>query len=164
VITWHRHPSPVGELLLTADDDALTGLYTAEHARAGSPPAGRPDAGPFRSVCTQLDDYFSGTLRAFEATIRPQGTPFQHSVWDRLMLVSYGRTCTYTELARDIGSPDAVRAVGAANGANPISIIVPCHRVIAKGGSLQGYAGGLKTKQWLLDHEAKHVGSMLALG
>jgi methylated-DNA-[protein]-cysteine S-methyltransferase len=157
MITWHRHPSPIGELLLTADDDALTGLYTAQDARASATPEGSRDAAPVKGVCAQLDEYFTGTLRAFEATVRPQGTPFQHSVWDRLMLVSYGRTATYLDIAKAIGSPTGSRAVGAANGANPISIIVPCHRVVAASGDLTGYAGGLKTKQWLLDHEAKHA-------
>lgn len=157
MITWHRYPSPIGELLLTADDDALTGLYTAGHARTAVAPAGVQDGSPFKSICGQLEGYFAGELRAFEATLRPEGTPFQQSVWDRLMRIPYGRTATYLDIAKALGSPTAARAIGAANGANPISIIVPCHRVIAKGGALQGYAGGTKTKQWLLDHEAKHA-------
>jgi methylated-DNA-[protein]-cysteine S-methyltransferase len=157
MMTWHRHPSPIGELLLTADDDALTGLYTAEHARAAVTPAGSRYAAPFKSICDQLDGFFAGEVRAFEATIRPDGTMFQQRVWDQLMLIPFGRTTTYLDIAKALGTPTAARAIGAANGANPISIIVPCHRVIATGGELTGYAGGVKTKQWLLDHEAKYA-------
>lgn len=161
MITWHRHPSPIGELLLTANDDALTGLYTAEHARAAEFPAGDQDAAPFKSICDQLDGYFAGEVRAFEATIRPEGTPFQQSVWDQLMLIPFGRTTTYLDIAKALGTPTAARAIGAANGANPLSIIVPCHRVIATSGELTGYAGGVKAKRWLLDHEAACVGERL---
>lgn len=155
--TWHRHPSPIGDLLLTAEGGSLTGLYTAGHRHAHATPAGEQSASAFANTCGQLDAYFAGTLRAFDVTIRPAGTPFQHRVWDYLLSIPFGETRTYLDIARFIGSPDAARAVGAANGANPISIIVPCHRVIAKGGALQGYAGGMKAKQWLLDHEATHA-------
>ncbi len=157
MITWHRHPSPIGDLLLTGEDGALTGLYTAEHRRAACEPAGTRSPAAFIGTCRQLDAYFTGSLRAFDITIRPAGTPFQQRVWDYLLSIPFGETRTYLDIARFIGSPDAARAVGAANGANPISIIVPCHRVIAKSGSLQGYAGGTKTKRWLLDHEATHA-------
>ncbi|MFT3683545.1 MAG: methylated-DNA--[protein]-cysteine S-methyltransferase [Phycisphaerales bacterium] len=112
-------------------------------------------------MCDQLDAYFAGTTRAFDVTVNPKGTPFQHQVWDYLVLVPYGQTRTYLDIANHLGDPNAVRAVGAANGANPIAIIVPCHRIIAKSGELQGYAGGLETKRWLLDHEARHAGISL---
>lgn len=159
--TWYRHPSPIGDLLLTADDQgALTALYTSMH-RALPEPTGTQDQKPFAALCPQLDDYFAGKTRAFDVTVNPKGTPFQHSVWDYLMLIPFGQTRTYLDIANHLGDPNAVRAVGAANGANPIAIIVPCHRVIAKSGSLQGYAGGLETKQWLLDHEARHAGLLL---
>lgn len=158
---WHRHPSPIGDLLMTADDQGtLTALYTSMH-RALPEPTGSNDSAPFAALCDQLDDYFTGKARAFDVTVNPKGTPFQHKVWDYLLLIPYGQTRTYLDIANHLGDPNSVRAVGAANGANPIAIILPCHRVIAKSGSLQGYAGGLKTKQWLLDHEAKHAGLIL---
>ncbi|MBY0307120.1 MAG: methylated-DNA--[protein]-cysteine S-methyltransferase [Phycisphaerales bacterium] len=130
--------------------------------RALPEPTGLHDRTPFASLRDQLDAYFAGTLRAFDATVNPKGTPFQHTVWDLLMLVPHGQTRTYADIAAQLGDPSAVRAVGAANGANPIAIIVPCHRVVAKSGALQGYAGGLDTKRWLLDHEARHAGLLLA--
>lgn len=157
--TWHRHPSPIGDLLLTGEDGALTGLYTAEHRHAASEPAGERNPAAFAGTCQQLDAYFTGSRRAFDVAIRPAGTPFQQRVWDYLLSIPFGETRTYLDIARFIDSPGAARAVGAANGTNPISIIVPCHRVIAKDGSLQGYAGGTKAKQWLLDHEAKLAGA-----
>lgn len=156
--TWHRHPSPIGDLLLTADGDALTGLYTPAHKRSSLNPEGRADAGALKHIGEQIDAYFSGTLRVFDAITRPSGTHFQNQVWEYLLTIPYGHTRTYSDIAVAIGSPGAVRAVGAANGANPISIILPCHRVIAKGGALQGYAGGLDAKQWLLEHEGGRVG------
>jgi methylated-DNA-[protein]-cysteine S-methyltransferase len=101
----------------------------------------------------QLTEYFNGTRRTFNLRLAPQGTPFQQRVWQELLTIPYGETRSYGELARQIGQPNASRAVGLANGANPISIVVPCHRVIGANGTLTGYGGGLKNKQWLLTLE-----------
>ena len=101
----------------------------------------------------QLADYFAGTRRAFDLPLAPRGTGFQQVVWRALLAIPYGETCSYGELARAIGRPAASRAVGAANGRNPIAIVIPCHRVIGADGSMTGYGGGLPTKKWLLAHE-----------
>ena len=110
-------------------------------------------AGCLDGVCRELDAYFAGRLTRFETRVAPEGTPFQTRVWTALCDIPYGRTLSYSELARQIGAEKAVRAVGAANGANPIAIIVPCHRVIGADGSLTGFGGGLPVKRALLDLE-----------
>ncbi|GJQ29355.1 MAG: hypothetical protein HBSAPP03_12390 [Phycisphaerae bacterium] len=111
----------------------------------------------------QLAEYFSGTRRAFDIPLDPAGTAFQRRVWDALQAIPAGETRSYADVAREIGSPSAVRAVGAANGANPIAIVIPCHRVIASDGSLHGYGGGLERKRWLLGFEgAAHRTSLFA--
>ena len=107
-----------------------------------------------RETARQLSAYFDGSLRVFSVPLAFEGTPFQRSVWQALLTIPYGETRTYGEIARQIGNPAAVRAVGAANGRNPISIIVPCHRVIGADGSLTGYGGGVEAKRWLLGHES----------
>lgn len=146
--------SPVGALLLAGDADALQILAFA-HGRSGQPdPAWLPDTtGVLDQVKRELDAYFEGRLRAFQVPLAPRGTPFQQSVWRSLREIPYGETITYGELARRVGDQRAVRAVGAANGANPIAIIVPCHRVIGANGSLVGFGGGLPIKRALLDLE-----------
>ncbi len=150
-------PSPFGDLLLISDGDALTGLYLPQHddrpAPGPEPGSLRDDAG-FRAVRDQLRAYFAGELREFEFPLRMKGTDFQRLVWKELMNIPFGTTISYAEQARRIGRAGAARAVGAANGRNPISIVVPCHRVIGANGTLTGYGGGLDRKQWLLDHEA----------
>ena len=156
VVSYSVYSSPIGDLLLTSDGDALTGLYMCQHR-------GKPATGPeaswqrndslFQAVREQLGAYFSGRLLDFELPLRMDGTPFQHLVWDGLRAIPYGETISYAELARRIGRPGASRAVGSANGRNPISIVVPCHRVIAADGTLGGYGGGLDRKEWLLQHE-----------
>jgi methylated-DNA-[protein]-cysteine S-methyltransferase len=152
------HPSPVGDLLLHADDEGrLTGLYL----RHDSPPT---TAGPFDPIREQLDGYFAGELDAFALELAPHGTPFQMRVWDKLTRIPFGETISYSELARRLGDPKLVRAVGLANGRNPISIIIPCHRVIGADGSLVGYGGGLERKKWLLEHEAVASGRRLPVG
>lgn len=158
---WHLHPSPLGELLLIGDGEALTHLYLREHEQTVASLHADRDAAPFAEVCRQLDAYFAGRLRTFGAPLRPAGTDFQRRVWDRLAHIPFGQTRSYLDVARAIGNPAAVRAVGAANGANPISIVIPCHRVIAASGALHGYGGGLTNKRWLLDHEAQHAGATL---
>lgn len=149
-------PSPLGVLRLFADGDALAGVYLPDQP---APPAPHGDSPVLRATAEQLGEYFAGTRRAFDLPLAPRGTGFQQTVWRTLVTIPYGETWSYGALARAIGRPAASRAVGAANGKNPISIIVPCHRVIATSGQLTGYAGGLAAKQWLLDHELRHVGS-----
>ena len=148
--------SPVGPLTLVDDDGALVGLYLADqkHLPAASSFGPRDDrAQP--ALREQLPSYFGGELQAFDVPLAPVGTPFQLSVWAALRQVPYGTTCSYADLATAIGRPTAVRAVGAANGRNPICLVVPCHRVVGSGGSLTGYAGGLDRKSFLLDLERR---------
>jgi methylated-DNA-[protein]-cysteine S-methyltransferase len=139
--------SPIGPLLLTGDGHALTGLYM------GREPSGARDDSAFTHAREQLDAYFAGALERFDIALAPRGTEFQRRVWDALLEIPYGATTSYGALAAKIGRPDAARAVGLANGRNPISIIVPCHRVIGAAGALTGYGGGLERKRWLLAHE-----------
>ncbi len=106
-----------------------------------------------QSCVTQLQDYFSGSLKNFDLKLNPKGTDFQKSVWQHLQTIPYGKTCSYLELSQQLGDVKAIRAVANANGKNPLWILVPCHRVIGSDGSLTGYAGGLHRKQWLLNHE-----------
>lgn len=151
---YRYHDSPVGPLFLAADESGLQLLLMELDSRPWRiedhwQPAGRE----LDAVCSQLDEYFAGKRRQFEVRLAPQGTAFQQAVWQALLAIPYGSTCSYSELASVIGRPQAVRAVGTANGANPISIIVPCHRVIGRDGSLIGYAGGLPRKQQLLELE-----------
>jgi methylated-DNA-[protein]-cysteine S-methyltransferase len=151
------YSSPIGELLLTSDGEALTGLYMCQHRgkpAAAPDPGWRRDDTAFQSVREQLDAYFEGELRDFDFPLRMPGTPFQRLVWEGLRAIPYGSTVSYAELALRIGRSGASRAVGSANGRNPISIVVPCHRVIAADGTLGGYGGGLDRKEWLLEHEA----------
>jgi len=108
----------------------------------------------FAALATQLDAYFEGSLQEFNVPMAPNGTEFQQAVWDALSNVDYGETCSYRDIASVIGNPAATRAVGAANGANPIPIVIPCHRVVSANGTLTGFAGGLLTKHWLITHEA----------
>lgn len=144
--------SPVGELLLTADDDRLTGLYLPREQRAPDP--SWEEGGPFLAeVQRQLRAYFAGEQRDFDLAVAPAGTAWQRRVWDELARIPYGEVISYAELARRTGNPTAVRAAGAANGRNPVSIVIPCHRVIGADGRLTGYSGGLDAKRWLLDHE-----------
>ncbi|MBS1582767.1 MAG: methylated-DNA--[protein]-cysteine S-methyltransferase [Bacteroidetes bacterium] len=146
-------PSPVGELLLTADGTgALTRVFFPPYT---VPPDAVRDDAALTEAHRQLDAYFSGTLTVFDLPLAPSGTGFQRAVWRALSDIPYGATISYGELARRIGQPDAARAVGLANGQNPIAIIVPCHRVIGASGTLTGYGGGLARKHWLLTHERR---------
>ncbi|MFI5458369.1 MAG: methylated-DNA--[protein]-cysteine S-methyltransferase [Isosphaerales bacterium] len=159
---YSYYSSPVGRLLLTWDEDALTGLTMAQHKGKEGPrpePGWRRDDAALHIVYDQLRAFFAGELRTFELPLRMAGTPFQRLVWEGLLGIPFGATLSYAELARRIGRPGASRAVGAANGRNPISIVVPCHRVIGANGTLTGYGGGLDRKEWLLRHEAKVRGS-----
>jgi methylated-DNA-[protein]-cysteine S-methyltransferase len=143
--------SPLGPLLLAADDEGLRFvLFVNGRAAAGPQPEWEPDRGLLREPARQLTAYFKGTLRVFDVPLLPAGTPFQQRVWSALQQIPYGETISYGELAGRLGNPKAVRAVGLANGSNPISIFIPCHRVIGSNGSLVGYGGGLANKQALL--------------
>ncbi len=148
--------SPIGELLLTSDGSALTGLFmpSQKHAREARSDW-RRDPAVFRVAREQLAAYFASDLHEFDLPLAPAGTEFQRTVWCALHGISFGRTESYGALARRIGAPKASRAVGLANGRNPISIVVPCHRVIGADGSLTGYGGGIERKRWLLAHEAR---------
>ena len=159
---YQTTPSPVGELLLTADAFGLTGVYFEPHRWGPSPDdvAGwrRDDAGGVLAAArAQLAAYFAGELTAFDLALAPRGTPFQERVWGALRDIPFGATTSYGELARRLGDPRATRAVGAANGRNPISIVVPCHRVVGADGSLTGFGGGIDRKRWLLAHEGARV-------
>jgi methylated-DNA-[protein]-cysteine S-methyltransferase len=154
VITTTTMDSPVGTLTLTAVDGRLTGLHMdgQRHAPAASTEWERDDAG-LADVVEQLEAYFAGSRSTFDVALDLTGTEFQRRVWAGLLEIPYGETMSYGELARRVGRPGASRAVGLANGRNPVAIIVPCHRVIGADGTLTGYGGGLDRKVWLLDHE-----------
>jgi methylated-DNA-[protein]-cysteine S-methyltransferase len=146
--------APFGALVLVGDG-ALTGLYVRGGRHEPSLPGHwRRDRAPFREAIEQLEQYLAGERSAFDLELRPAGTEFQRRVWDALLEIPFGATATYGEVAARIGRPGASRAVGLANGRNPISIVVPCHRVVGSTGSLTGYGGGLEVKRWLLDHES----------
>jgi methylated-DNA-[protein]-cysteine S-methyltransferase len=151
------HPSPVGDIQLHADAEGrLTGLYLRHDGSGGD--------GPFDAACEQLDAYFAGELQEFDLPLALDGTPFQLRVWEELARIPFAETISYKELALRLGDLKLVRAVGTANGRNPVSIVVPCHRVIGADGTLVGYGGGLDRKRWLLDHEAVASGRRLAVG
>jgi len=148
--------SPLGKLMLTAESGSLTGVHFPgqKHDRPRQPDWRRADDSPaLAKARAQLDEYFEGRRKAFDLPLEPHGTPFQKAVWRALLAVPFGATSTYGTIAAAIRKPSAVRAVGAAIGANPIGIVVPCHRVIGRDGSLTGYAGGLDRKAKLLDLE-----------
>ncbi len=147
--------SPYGPLTLVADDGVLCGLYmTGQRHRPPEETFGdRDDLPAFGEAADQLKAYFAGELKQFTLELRLHGTPFQRSVWDQLRKIPYGETRSYGDLAGILGNPTASRAVGLANGRNPVGIIVPCHRVVGANGSLTGYGGGLDRKQRLLDFE-----------
>jgi methylated-DNA-[protein]-cysteine S-methyltransferase len=147
--------SPIGELLLVGDGVALHHLAMQGGRRPlRRDPAWTRDDGAFADVTRQLAEYFDGTCHSFDVRLSLGGNPFEQRVWDALLGIPYGETTSYGEIARQIGSPDAARAVGLANGRNPVAVIVPCHRVIGADGTLTGYGGGLERKRLLLDLEA----------
>jgi methylated-DNA-[protein]-cysteine S-methyltransferase len=151
--------SPIGTLTVVADGDAIVAIWF-EAEVADSPAAldrtvaaGAGERAILDRAIEQLEEYFRGERTEFELPLAPQGTPFQQKAWLALREIPFGETITYGEQARRLGDPNKSRAVGAANGKNPIPIVVPCHRVVGANGHLTGYAGGLGTKAWLLDHE-----------
>jgi methylated-DNA-[protein]-cysteine S-methyltransferase len=150
--------TPIGPLLLVGDGEGLVyiGLPRAGTAQT-APDNAKPGKSKLHAAARELDEYFAGTRQTFDVPLHPSGTPFQLEVWGALLAIPYGQTVSYADIARRIRRPRAVRAVGAANGANPLSIIVPCHRVIGSHGDLVGYGGGLPAKRWLLAHERKHA-------
>ncbi|MCX5662366.1 MAG: methylated-DNA--[protein]-cysteine S-methyltransferase [Planctomycetota bacterium] len=146
--------SQMGPLLVRGDGESVTGLYMAQHKRCREPdPSWRRSDESFAVVREQLAEYFAGERTAFDVPIKLVGGPFQQRVWEELVRIPFGETITYGQLAHRVGNPKASRAVGHANGRNPVAIIVPCHRVIGANGTLTGYAGGLENKQWLLAWE-----------
>jgi methylated-DNA-[protein]-cysteine S-methyltransferase len=154
--TWFQ--SPVGPLLLAGSRQALNyvSFSRGKHALAVDP-AWTLDRSLFYDAIRQLREYFAGERKAFSLTLSPEGTDFQQAVWSELQKIPYGETISYKQLAERIGKPKAVRAVGAANGANPIPIIIPCHRVIGNDGSLTGFGGGLPLKKRLLELESRQL-------
>jgi methylated-DNA-[protein]-cysteine S-methyltransferase len=156
--------SPFGPLTAVLTDGALSGLYMdMQRHRPSEETFGPPadDAAPFLQIEEQLKAYFAGDLTTFTLPLKLQGTAFQRSVWEALQEIPYGETTTYGQLALELGNPNASRAVGLANGRNPVGIIVPCHRVVGSTGDLTGYGGGLDRKRHLLDFERKTRGASL---
>ncbi len=156
--------SPIGPLRLMAEGDSLTGIHMLDAEDPTVPgPGWVRESAPFAAVREQLAAYFAGALTRFDLPLAPRGTPFQLRVWERLREIPYGETMSYAQLALQIGEPRAIRAVGAANGRNPLPIVVPCHRVIGADGSLTGYAGGLERKRLLLELEGSLVAAFAPL-
>ena len=158
-MTYCYIDSPVGRLLVAGDEDAVRRI---EFPQDGAPV--RPEPGwreglnnPIREAIRQLHEYFGGTRTVFDLPLAPEGTAFQRTVWRQLQNIPYGETISYGELAKRVGNPKASRAVGAANGCNPLPIVIPCHRVIGANGKLTGFGGGLPTKELLLSLEARTV-------
>ena len=155
LIYYDQMPSPIGPLFLVADDEGLREVRFEFEKRPHEPLDGWVhSAQQLAQVRHQLEAYFSGERQAFDLLLKPQGTDFQQSVWQALTTIPYGTTASYGQISQQLDRPKASRAVGAANGRNPIPIIIPCHRVIGSNGSLTGFAGGLAAKQWLLGFEA----------
>jgi methylated-DNA-[protein]-cysteine S-methyltransferase len=146
--------SPIGELLLVGDGETLSGLYMQDGRKPKRIATDWSEsAAPFADLKRQLEEYFAGERTSFDMKLAPEGAPFELEVWHALEAIPYGETVSYGEIARRVGQPGAARAVGTANGRNPIAVIVPCHRVIGADGSLTGYGGGLERKRLLLELE-----------
>ncbi|NLE79029.1 MAG: methylated-DNA--[protein]-cysteine S-methyltransferase [Rhodococcus sp.] len=155
-VTHTQVDSPIGPLTLVNRAGALAGVYMSEHKHSPDPSTFGPRADDgFGDAARQLAEYFDGARTEFTVSLDLRGTPFQRQVWEALRTIPYGQTWSYRDLAEALGRPNAVRAVAAANGKNPISIVVPCHRVVGSDGSLTGYAGGLGRKRTLLDLEKR---------
>jgi methylated-DNA-[protein]-cysteine S-methyltransferase len=160
-IALSRYESPIGPLILAAEGDVLLALEFPDRSKRlrerlaeANPGAEVEDGKISKKILSTLDAYFRGDVGAIDRLeVRFEGTPFQRDVWAALRRIPAGQVWSYKQLAREVGRPKAVRAVGAANGANPVALVVPCHRVIATGGGLGGYGGGLDRKEWLLRHE-----------
>jgi len=147
-------PSPIGPLTILASEVGIAGIHMEEHRHFSPPTETTAPASPYLDLAVrQVAEYFAGTRTTFDLPLDPAGTPFQRAVWSALSTIPHGETRSYAQIAAQIGNPKGVRAVGLANGRNPISIVVPCHRVIGKNGTLTGYGGGLERKRFLLDLE-----------
>jgi methylated-DNA-[protein]-cysteine S-methyltransferase len=158
------YDSPVGTLTIVASDRGVQAVWWPDDPRA-LPVGEREDDHPLlRQAVAELDEYFAGSRHTFSVALDPAGTPFQLAVWEVLRRIPYATTITYGEQARRIGDPAKARAVGAADARNPISIIVPCHRVVGSSGALTGFAGGMDAKRWLLDFERASAGSSPTVG
>jgi methylated-DNA-[protein]-cysteine S-methyltransferase len=157
---WTTTDSPVGELFLAGDESALSCLYMKrQRYRPSHDPAWIRDDDRLAYAADQLREYFDGSRSQFDLPIAfRRGDEFERSVWQELLEIPFGETCSYGDIARRIGKPGTARAVGRANGRNPVAIVVPCHRVIGSDGSLTGYGGGLEKKRWLLEFEAAGAG------
>lgn len=153
ITDWCYCPSPLGKLLLAGYQGALSIVSWPAGKQPQALPHWRENPAALAKPVAQLQAYFNGDIERFDLTLAPLGTPFQHQVWQALLQIPFGRTESYADVAQRIDNPGAVRAVGNANGKNPIPIIIPCHRVIGSDGSLIGFTGGLPTKQFLLRHE-----------
>lgn len=153
-IAYDTFATPTGPMTVAVDDDGVR-FIAFEHERHPIPRASDWQHAParVRDARRQLEEYFAGKRRAFDLVLAPRGTPFQRRVWNALREIPWGATWSYLELATRLGDPKATRAVGAANGRNPLPIVVPCHRVIGADGSLTGFGGGIDAKRWLLTHE-----------
>lgn len=159
---YHYHTTAIGALLLAGNRSHLSLLgFPGGKMQRRHGPDWTKDGAPFAEVCVQLDAYFAGELKNFDLQLMPKGTAFQESVWQALTEIPYGETWSYGQLAANIGKSGASRAVGAANGVNPIPLIIPCHRVIGASGKLTGFGGGIETKQFLLELESRQVESCL---
>jgi methylated-DNA-[protein]-cysteine S-methyltransferase len=157
-LSYTKIDSPIGPLLLVADDSGLRHIdFVNGRHLAKVEPSWKENAKPLAETVRQLNAYFSGKLEDFDLPLAPQGTTFQQAVWKSLCDIPYGETISYGELAKRIGNPNASRAVGLANGSNPIPIIIPCHRVIGSNGKLTGYGGGLPIKEKLLALEQRQL-------
>ena len=153
-IHYCHSDTPLGVVLLTSSDGALSGLYFTDRRHSPQPdPSWTPDDAPFAEVRRQLDEYFEGRRTSFDQPLSLRGSRFDLAVWNCFQSIPHGMTVSYGQIARRIGQPQAARAVGAANGRNPVSVIVPCHRVIGSDGKLGGYGWGVERKAWLLEHE-----------
>lgn len=157
---WIAHDTPLGSMVLAGCSSGLIGAWLVGQAHFGGIPPDwleDPHASLLRDAATQFDEWFAGTRRQFDLPLAPVGTAFQHAVWREIARVGFGETCAYGEIATALGKPGAARAVGAATGRNPLTIIVPCHRLVGSHGALTGYAGGLARKRALLAFEAGAV-------
>ena len=145
---YDNYDTPLGKMEITADNQAVLSIHFVKKTQ-------KMKRNAITNIAkTQMLQYFAGDLKEFDMPMASQGTDFQQQVWHALTSVGYGNTCCYSDIASKIKNPKAVRAVGAANGKNPMTIVVPCHRIIGRDGSLTGYAGGMDKKAWLLNHEA----------
>ncbi|MBW7838533.1 MAG: methylated-DNA--[protein]-cysteine S-methyltransferase [Chitinophagaceae bacterium] len=160
---FHVYKSPIGDIRIQVKDGKILVIEFREVDDPLDAFATKADEQTFLKCCLQLDEYFSGKRMNFTVPLQANGTDFQKSVWHELSKIPFGKTVSYMDIARRLHNPGSIRAVGSANGKNPISIIIPCHRVIGSDGSLTGYGGGLWRKKWLLDHENKVANGLQSL-